>query len=187
MPARDKISQLPAEVRAEIDRLLIQAGFSGYEDLEQTILAEQGLRIGKSSLHRYGQKLERRLTAIRASTEAARAIAEAAPDDADHRSAAVISLVQSELFEVLLSVQDASDEGMELAERVAILSSAAKNIAHLTNASIRQKKHVLEVREQVRKEAIAEAAAAMEQSAKLAGVSPETIKAIRRDLLGMAA
>jgi hypothetical protein len=187
MAVRDKISRLPSSTRSEIERLLIEAGFAGYEGLEQTILEEHGVRIGKSSLQRYGQKLERRLDAIRASTEAAKLIAEAAPDEADHRSAAVISLVQSELFDVLLAVQEASDAEMELSDRVGILSSAAKNIAHLTNASLRQKSHEAEVRERTRRETLREAAEAMAQSARQAGVSPETIMVIRHDLLGMTA
>lgn len=181
MPPRDKISQLPAEIRSQIDQILIASGFGGYEELEQTILDEHGVKVGKSTLHRYGQKLERRIAAIKASTEAAQAIAEAAPDDADQRSAAVISLVQSEMFDVLLDLQEAEDEALDPAERVKLLSRAARAIAQIGRASVGQKKWEAEIRAQVM-QAAADTAA---QTASKAGVSDDTVEAIRRDVLKM--
>ena len=181
MPPRNKISQLDAEVRASIDSLLIERGFSGYEALEQIVLDEHGLKIGKSTLGRYGQKLERRLSAIRASTEAARAIAEASPDDSDLRSAAVISLVQSNLFDAMLDLEEASEES-DPAERVKLLANAGRAIAETSRASQGQKKFAQEVR------ARAEAAAkSVEAIARKGGMSAEMVNTIRREILGIAA
>lgn len=179
---REIISQLPPELRAEIDHLLIERGFSGYEALEEQILAEHDLKIGKSTLHRYGQKLERKLAAIRASTEAARAIADAAPDDADQRSAAVISLVQSDLFDALVSLQEAGDVE-DKAERVKLLSQAAKAISEASRASVGNKKWAA----QVRRETCAQAVDAALKAAKKNGVSKGTQELIRRDILGIGA
>lgn len=175
MPPRDKISQLPADLRASIDQMLIARGFSGYEELEQLILDAHGIAIGKSSLNRYGQKLERRLSAIRASTEAARAIAEAAPDDADHRSAAVISLVQSSLFDALISLDEA--ETAEPAERVKLLSSAARAIADASRASQGQKKWAAE------QQAKLDALDAQAGNGKKR-LDADTLKAVREALYG---
>lgn len=183
MPPRDKISQLPNEIRSEIDKMLIASGFGGYEDLEQTILSEHGVKVGKSTLHRYGQKLERRIAAIKASTEAAKAIAAAAPDDADQRSSAVISLVQSDLFEALLDLQEAEDESVDTPERIKLLSRAAQAIARIGHASVGQKKWEAEIRNQANKDA----AERMAASAKRHGMSQDTIQAIRRDILGVPA
>src|SRR3990172_11487214 len=94
MGKRSKITQLPREVKAWLDQALIEGNFAGYQALEAD-LKSRGYDIGKSSIHRYGTHLERKLSAIKASTEAARQIAAAAPDDADQRSAAVISLIQT--------------------------------------------------------------------------------------------
>ena len=116
MPAPSKIDLLPAATRAELNRQLVKRAFSDYEALA-VWLAGQGFQIGKSTVGRYGQKLERKLEAIRASTEAARSIAEAAPDDADLRSAAVMSLVQTEIFDVLVNLQEASDEDVDQVTR----------------------------------------------------------------------
>ncbi len=175
MPPRDKISKLPHEVRAAIDRLLIASGFAGYEDLEKIVLDAHGVTIGKSTLNRYGQRLQRRLDTIRASTEAARAIAEAAPDEADHRSAAVISLVQSSLFEAMLALDEAEDA--DPTERVKLLANAGRAIAETSRASQGQKKW------------------AQEQKAKLDTLEAEagrgskrldadTLKAVREALYG---
>jgi hypothetical protein len=181
MPARSAIIQLPGTVKTELDRRLHQGGFSGYEQLAEW-LSDQGYPIGKSSIHRYGQNLERRLSAIKASTEAAAIIAEAAPDDADLRSAAVISLVQTELFETILNLQEASADDISPQVRVGLLSAAAKNIATLTRASVNQKKWQLSVRDKV-----SAAADAVEAVAKKGGLSKEALDTIRRDILGIAA
>lgn len=178
MPPRDKISQLPAEVRAAIDRLLIDSGFAGYEELEQVVLRAHGVQIGKSTLNRYGMKLQRRLDAIRASTEAARAIAEAAPDEADHRSAAVISLVQSSLFEAMLALEEAEDA--DPTERVKLLASAGRAIAETSRASQGQKRFEQEVR--TRAEA---AARSVETIARKGGLSDDAIQLIRREIMGI--
>ncbi|OBS10798.1 DUF3486 family protein [Acidihalobacter prosperus] len=182
MPRRNALESLSPQTRAAIDRELIAAGFGGYAELAERLAEEHGIETNKSSLHRYGSKLQRRLAAIKASTEAARAIAEAAPDDADHRSAAVISLVQSDLFEALLSLQEADGEDVDPAERVKLLSRAARAIAQTGRASVSQKKWEAEVRTKAAEEAASKAS----KVAKNAGVSEETIKLIREQIMGIA-
>lgn len=134
MPIRGKIEGLPDEVRHWLERALTESNFSGYEALE-SMLAERGFSISKSAIHRYGQKIERRFAAIKASTEAARILTEGAADDQDARSEAVIALVQTEMFESIVNLQEAEDEDLDPADRIALLSKAAKNIATLARAS----------------------------------------------------
>lgn len=179
MPAPSKIELLPDETRAELNRQLVARAFSGYEALAAW-LTEHGFHISKSALGRYGQKLEQKLAAIRASTEAARSIAEAAPDDADLRSAAVMSLIQSEIFEVLVNLQEASDEDVDQVTRVKLLSHAAKNIATLSRASVNQKKWQTEVRDRAKV-----AAERVDALTRKGGVSPELRDQIRKELLGI--
>jgi hypothetical protein len=184
MPKRPAVEGLPQDIRRWLDTQLSKGNFSGYQQLEAE-LKERGFHIGKSSIHRYGQQLESKLAAIKASTEAARAIAEAAPDDADLRSSAVISLVQTEVFDVLVQLQEA--EAIEdPVERLRLMRGAAKSIAELSRASVNQKKWQTQVEARIREEEREKAAQTVEASAKAAGVSPETIAIIRRDILGMA-
>lgn len=179
MPRRSAVEALPKAVRAWLDGALIEGNFSGYELLEAELQA-RGYSIGKSSVHRYGQQLERKLASVRASTQAATAIAEAAPDDADLRSAAVMSMIQTDVFNVLVTLQEA--ESADPQERLKLLSRAAKSIAELSRASVNQKRWQVEVRDKAR--------AAAETVAKLAkkgGLSADAVDSIRREILGIAA
>lgn len=180
MPPRSKIGKLPEPVRRWLDSTLSENNFGGLE-LISSELKKRGYDIGKSSVHRYSQDLERKLSAIKASTQAAAAIAEAAPDDADLRSAAVISLVQTEVFDLLVQMQAATEE-TDSGERLKMLSRAAKSIAELSRASVNQKKW----QAVVRAKAVA-AADAVEAVAKKGGLSKEALDTIRRDILGIAA
>lgn len=151
MPPPSKIDLLPPEVRAELDRRLIAHAFGNSVGLSEW-LAEKGYEIGKSAVGLRGQRLKRRLSAITASTEAMKMVAEAAPDDADDRSNAIISLVQTDLFEALVEFQEAAaedDDAITPAERIALYSKAAKNIATLTRASVARNKWAAEVRKNI--------------------------------------
>lgn len=177
MGRRSKVEQLPAEVKDWLDKALVKDNFSGYEALAAELTA-RGLEVSRSGLHRYGSKLERRLAAIKASTEAAKLIDAAAPDDADSRSSAVISMVQTELFEAMVAFQEA--ENADPGERLTLVSKAAKNIATLARASVNQKKWMVEMREK--------AQAAANQVAKIAkkgGLSADVIKQIEEQVLGI--
>mgnify|MGYP001081882057 CR=1 FL=1 len=180
MPRRSKIEQQPDDVRAKIDRMLIKAGFAGYDWLVERIRNELGADVGGSSgLQRYGSRLQRKLDAIQASSHAARLITEAAPDEADSRSNANISLLQSEIFETMLALQDATDED-DPKKRLALLGYAAKAIAPLTRASIARNKWAAEVQTKLDK-----ATAEIKQIAAGAGISQETMAAIDARLQGI--
>lgn len=185
MAQRSKVRQLPPEVRAWLDRALAEKNFGAYEQLaveanRQLSALGYTMTLSKSGLHRYGLNLERKLSAIKASTEAARMIAAAAPDDADQRSGAVISMVQTEIFEILVALQEVADS--DPMKKAKLLSTLAKNIATLTRASVTQKRHEIETR--------AKAEAAADKIARLAkrgGMSAGTVDEIKRVVLGIAA
>lgn len=179
MGKRSKVTQLPEDVRQKLDAELVKRGFSGYDALE-TWLHGIGIEISKSSIHRYGRNLERKLAAIKASTEAARLIAEAAPDDANLRSGAGMAILETEIFDMLVGLQDAELED-DPVKRAKILSSLAGNYAKLTRASIHQKKHELEIRSKA--EAAADKVARL---AKKGGLSEGTVDSIKREILGIA-
>ena len=181
MARRSSIDGLPEDVRRWLERALAESNFSGYQALEE-MLREKGYQIGKSSIHRYGQKIERRFAAIKASTEAARMLTEGASDDQDARSEAVIALVQTELFESIINLQEAGDEDIDPADRIGLLSSAAKNIATLARASVNQKKFRLEVQEETRRQLLAEQSKQLEAVQKKGGVTADTLAAIREAL-----
>lgn len=180
MPRREAIGTLPDDVRTWLDKTLIKGNFSGYELLEDA-LRDRGFQISKSAIHRYGKKFERRLAAIKASTEAARMLTEGASDDQDARSEAVIALVQTELFETIVNLQEATEEDIDPVERVKLLSSAAKNIATLSRASVNLKEFQAKVRSEVLKAAVNQAEKVVVQ----AGLSDDQWALIRAKFLGV--
>jgi hypothetical protein len=88
--ARNSIARLPEDVQRHIERCLADGRMTLDEliaDLQAMFPAEASQRElpSRSALGRYGQKLSRRLSAIKASTEAARLIHEQTGDDLDAR------------------------------------------------------------------------------------------------------
>ncbi|MBF2055096.1 MAG: DUF3486 family protein [Candidatus Sericytochromatia bacterium] len=177
MAPRSKIAQMPAEVRDWLNQALVDQGFSGYKELE-ALLKERGFDISHAAIHRHGQKLERKLSAIKASTEAARLIAESAPDASDHRSAAVISLVQTELFDALLNLQELEEE-VDPVQRVKLMAGAARAIAEASRASMNQKRWENEV-----KNKLAALEAQAQKSTGKSALDQATLDRVKEVLLG---
>jgi len=174
MPRRQKIDALPTALKHELESVLAGKAHGGYAALEAWLL-EQGYAIGKSSVHRYDQRLQAVMARIRASTDAARLIVQASPDEADEHSAAVLRMVQSSLFEAITRVTEAQDA--DPADQVKVLSQAARAIAEASRASIGQKRWADEVRERLD---------ALERSATKQGqrLDADTLRVIREGLYG---
>lgn len=177
MPRPSPIDDLSAEQRAEFEAELIRRNFKNYDGLAEWLRAN-GMEISRSSAYRYGSKVQRRLQAVTASTEAARQIANAAPDDEDLRSAAVVSMVQSEMFEVLVTLQDLDEAKPE--DRVGLLKDCAKAVLDMTKASNLQKQWAEKARAKLQA-----AAREAEPIAKKAGLSDNDWAAIRAKFLGV--
>ena len=189
MGRKSTIDRMTPEVKAYIQAMLATGSQTLDEliaDLQQRFPAEAsaGELPSRSALHRYGAKLDRRLSAIRASTEAARLIQAHAGDDKDARSEALTAMVQTELFDAILLLQEADDPEADPAERVTLLSKAAKNIATLTRSSVNLKQFQAKVEADARKRALEEAAATAETTAKAQGLSATGVAALRAAIMG---
>ena len=182
MARRSSVETLPEEVRRWLGQALQENNFSGYQALEAA-LRERGYVISKSAIHRFGQKIERRFAAIKASTEAARLLTEGAADDQDARSEAVIALVQTELFEAIINLQEADDEDVDAGGRITLLSKAAKNIATLARASVTVKKFRAEVKAQL--EAKLNALKVESRSGSGRRFDAETLRIVREEIYGI--
>ena len=176
MGRQSSITALPDDVRRWLERALSEQNFSGYEALE-AMMRDKGYSISKSAIHRYGQKIERRMAAIKASTEAAKLLTEAAGDDQDARSEAVIALVQTEMFDSIIAIQEADDEELTASDRLGLMSKAAKNIATLARASIAQKQYKATVVKRLQE---------MEADARSGKrtLDPETLRIVREEIYG---
>lgn len=165
-----------AEGRLTLDQLL--------SDIRAKYPAEHsaGVLPSKSALQRYGPKLERRLIAVKAFTDAASAIDAHAKDQGDTRSAALTAIVQQELFDAMIALGDATDPDIDQADRIGMLSSAAKNIATLARSSVNTKQYQAKVAEEARAQLLAEQANALKAMPVQAGVTEATKQAIREAL-----
>ena len=170
MPPRSKVAGLPKPVKAWLDKALAENGFSEYETLAAELSA-QGFSISRSSLQRYGQDFESKLSALKMASEQARAVVTAAPDEEGAVNEALMRFVQEHLFKLLLAEGDNKFDPYKM----------ARAVAQLGKTSIAQKKWQTEYREK------AEAAASrVEKIAKKGGLNQATVDEIRREILGMA-
>lgn len=173
MTQRSRIELLPDAVLNELNERLVKGRFSGYDELTQW-LKDQGLEISRSALHRYGQKFEDKLAALKLSTDQARAVVTASPDDEGAMNEALMRLIQEKLFGILID--------MNIDVKRINISSLTKSVAELARASVTQKKYAETVKEKANA-----AAASIERIAKKGGLSKGAVAEIRREILGIPA
>lgn len=186
MPPVSKIAKLPAHLRKQLHALLAEKSFGSIVEITEQLnawLKAEGheLTVGKSAVGEESKRLKRAQEAIAATTRAAQLIAESAPDAADHRSAAAMALIQSEVFELLLQVREASDE-QDPEARLAVMSEAALAMSRLSRSRVNQARWAQEV------EARVEAAAkAVEKITAKGGLNAAQRAEILQQILGIAA
>ena len=187
MPPRSKIATLPAHLRAWLHKAIVDHAYGDIVGITaelNAMCAEGGHAqnigtIGKSAVGVESQRIKRAQEAIRATTEAARQIAEGAPDEADHRSAAAMALVQSEVFELLLKIRESEDLADPVA-RLDVMNDAALGLSRLSRSRVNQSRWATEV------DARAKAAAdKVAKPAKKGGADARTVAEIRASILGI--
>ena len=179
MPRRSTVYDLPTEIRDALNARLVQQGFGGYSELAGW-LDEQGYRLSRSAIHRYGTELEAEyeaaMGAVRRAKELARAYAADDTDDGLAMTAAMTGMAQEALLRVLFAVRQMDDNPSEMARQMSQISRAMADLGRL---SIQHGKYAAEMKRQVASEAAdrAEAAAAGR------GVSPDGIAALRAAIM----
>lgn len=184
MPPVSKIAQLPPDLREWLHQTFVERAFGDIEGITaelNELMKEAGvaISIGKSAVGAESQKVKRAQEAIKATTEAAKLIAETSPDVGDKRSAGAMAIVQSEVFELLLQIRE-SEEIKDPIERMGAMSEAALLLSRLSRSRVYQSRWDQEV------EAKAKAAAdAVAKIAKKGGLDAKTVQEIRRQVLGI--
>jgi hypothetical protein len=184
MPPVGKIASLPEDLRAWLHKAIVERGFGDILGLTEELnaLCKEGgvaITIGKSAVGEESKRVKRAQEAIKATTEAARLIAETSPDEADHRSAAAMAIVQSEVFDLLLQIRETDDMTDPLA-RLDAMGDAALALSRMSRSRVNQAKWAAEVEARVK--AVAEKAARI---AKKGGADAKTISEIRAQILGI--
>ena len=184
MPPVGKIAQLPEDLRAWLHKAIVQRGYGDIVALTEELnaLCKEGgvaISVGKSAVGVESQRIKRAQEAIRATTEAARLIAESAPDEGDHRSAAAMAIVQSEVFDLLLKVRE-SDEIEDPVERLGIMNEAALGLSRLSRSRVNQARWADELDKRAKA-----AAERVEKLAAKGGMDARTVAEIRASILGI--
>ncbi|MGK2899209.1 MAG: phage protein Gp27 family protein [Burkholderiaceae bacterium] len=178
-----KIAQLPQNLRDWLHKAFVERGFGGIEQITEdlnALMKEAGvaISIGKSAVGAESQKVKRAQEAIRATTEAARLIADTSPDVGDKRSAGAMAIVQSEVFDLLLRIRESADADDDA--RLAKLGDAALLLSRLSRSRVYQSRWNEEVETRVK--------AAADQVGKLArkgGLDARTVAEIRANIMGV--
>ncbi|MBF0309475.1 MAG: DUF3486 family protein [Magnetococcales bacterium] len=172
MGRRSAVVGLPVTVRKWLDAALIEGNFTGYAALERELEA-RGCTVSRSALHRYGQEFERRLAALKLSTEQARAVVEALPDEENNLSEALVRLVQQKAFGMLLKIEEDPKTSFGTLGKIAVEAAGA---------STNLKKYRTEIRTRA-----TQAAQEVASEAKAAGLSEQAVEEIRKKILGISA
>lgn len=171
MPKRSKITLLPDDLRAELERRLLTSGFSNYDAIAQW-LREQDVDISRSAIHRFGQDFATKCEAIKLATEQAKTIVTVVGDDEGNMNEALIRLIQQLSFDILIKSQDA--------DIASLLPKMGVMVAKLSKAAVDQKKYATEVKGRVNK-----AADEVVTAVKKGGMSEATAEEIRKKILGI--
>lgn len=178
MPPRSRVFTLPTELRAELDRRLIDSGFGGYEALSEW-LGEQGYQIGKSALHAYGQDLEsdfeRTMAEVQRTQRLAKAFAEANPDERGHMVGATARIASESLLRITLALRQSEEEPAKLAK---LMPQIARALGELGRLTISQEQWARELQTHAVDQVAARAAEDGGQ------ITPERLREIAREIYG---
>ncbi len=179
MGKRGFASQLPPDLREELDRQIVDGRLSVDELWEW--LKDRGVEVGRSSVHRHMQSVEEVSAQMREAREAAQAIVgQLGPDAAEGKiGQLLIEVTQNIAFKIArerLTREDGPGLGME--ELMFLTSSIQK----LTSAQATDQARIAKIRAEEAKSAAARAEKAM----KSKGMSGDTVDFIRRAVLGTA-
>jgi hypothetical protein len=171
MPRRSKVLGMPQAVKDWLDDALVAGNFSGYEQLEKELKA-RGCDVGKSSIQRYGSEFEATIKRLKMTTEMARAVVQASPDDAGDMQEATVRLATQKLFTHMQN-PELKDED---------IAGFTKAIGELSRASVNLKKYREGMREKLgQKFAQLEGEAAKPKS----GIDAATLARVRQEVYGL--
>ncbi|EDV9708146.1 DUF3486 family protein [Salmonella enterica subsp. enterica] len=186
MGRKSSLDVLPQDVRRWLERALTERNFTGYAELEE-LLKDKGFVITRSSLQRFGYRMEQQLARVRAATEAARLMAREASDDGDDRSGGLVALIQTEMIDILMRLKELDgDDPKESSARAKLMATVSKNIATLTRASINLKKYQAEWQKEARDALLREQQENLKAVARERGMDKESVDFWKRRVLGVS-
>ena len=182
MAKRSAIDTLPQDLRRQLDERLVAGQFSDYQGLASW-LEQEGFKIGKSSIHRYGSQLEEQHAEALSDARTLLALARSSSEmgDAGTEIARTAStILQTDIVRTVLDIRQEEDPG----KRAVLLSKLTKAQADIGRMSISAEKWQVEVERAARQKLLAEQEEALEEMRGADGLSEEMEARIRRILMG---
>jgi len=181
-PGSKKIARLPVDLHDELDRRLTGSAFHSSRELSKW-LAANGYTISHTSIHKYGQKFERRLEAIRIASEQARIVCAQYKDDDVSLQDALMRLVQSQMFDLLVAAKETAKRTPKgrVADVIPInLTAVGRTVAGLLKVDVERRRWAERT-----KEKIAEVEETLEAAKKSDGLSENVVATIRGVLMAI--
>jgi len=185
MAPPSKISQLPQDLRDDLNDRIRESDFTDYDGHHKWLIQQIEAREldcpagmpSRSAVARLGQRkktVSKRMAEIRA-------MQQELSNDPVHTNRTTNQMLQLIAF---AKTRDGYNGDVEVDSD--FLKDMALTIGRLEKAAAINEDRERDIREDERKRAVEEAAKQVDTSARKAGVSEETISAIRRDVLGMS-
>lgn len=183
MPRPSTIKQLPEKIRAQVDFMLTEGGWT----IDQVVdyLAEAGHPRSRSAVGRYKQNLDQVAAKLRESREVVDALVqELGPEAREGKHGRLlVEILRKLAFDSLLKQMDSDDPAMEPGDFFFL----AKALREMSAATRLDQDFEEKLRSQVMKEAARKLETA-EQEARRAGekgLSAERLAQLRREFLGV--
>ena len=124
-----KIKKLPPDLKEELDRMFSEGTLHSCRQLAKW-LGDNGFEISHAAIHKYGQKFERKLAAVRLATEQARIVCEQYKTDDAGMQDALLRLVLTQLFHGLtVSKEEAVGNATVAPVNLGALARCVSNLA----------------------------------------------------------
>ncbi|MBT0666346.1 DUF3486 family protein [Geobacter pelophilus] len=188
MPQVSSIDRLPADIKAQLQQLLQDPRCTQLDATAKInkVLEEEGYpdRVTKSSVNRYAQRMEEVGEKLRQSREVAQMyIAHVGAAPQGQTGLLINEMLRSMAFELSLKLQAVDLEDPEnmsaTIDQVKALALAVQRLEQSATINIKRENDI-------RKTALADAAAEVEKSANTLQIKPETLAYIKQVIYGLA-
>jgi hypothetical protein len=183
MGQKSAVDRLPEELRARLTGLLQNPAATQAEIADLINEAAGEPLVSRSSVNRYAQRMKRFAEKNRQAKEIADAYLEKCGGDNRVKLGQVINQqIRVAVYDLMLELDDLKNsEDLDALGIAELLHKVARSLREIEAAE----KLNAERAESVRKAALAEAAQAVEETAKSNGLTGDTIEKIKKQILGL--
>lgn len=178
-----QISKLPQDIRIELNRQIMAAGFDNYEEITEW-LGEAGYTISIGAVTKHGQELADQFSGLKETRELALSLQAGLPEGSGADSQLLNAVVTGLILKNAIAVQEymdapLSEEYESLEETSRLVWLVSRSISDLNRNNVALSKFV----EDQKVAQAAKLANVLAKSGK--GISPEFIEMFKAEVLGL--